>query len=132
MFSCSNFNNNISSWDVCNVTNMCGMFHVSYFNGDISSWNVSNVTNMQNMFLNCPIIEEHKPGYIKQELINKEINSECHISFSKIEKGEKYVECVQCNKCFGYDNISKWLKINNSCPYCRKTWSRLDKVFINT
>ena len=117
-----------------NVISMYEIFQDSSFNGDISAWNVSNVTNMEDMFDNCPIPEEHKPGYINHELIliNKEIDSECHISFSKIEKEDKYVECVQCNKCFGYDNISKWLKINKSCPYCRKRWSRLEKVFINT
>ena len=111
---------------------MSYMFWNSKFNGDISSWDVSNVTDIRRMFDNCSIIEEYKPGYIKPEFINKKINDECHISFSKIEKEGKYVECVQCNKCFGYDNISKWLKINKSCPYCRKRWSRLDKVFINT
>ena len=73
------FNQDIGSWDVSNVTDMEGMFSSSQFNGDISSWDVSNVTNMQNMFLNCPIIEEHKPGYIKHELIliNKVIDLQC-------------------------------------------------------
>ena len=79
MFVGGEFNQDISSWDVSNVTDMSNMFYVSgsfnqnlnswntgrvtnmqymfanayAFNGDISSWNVSNVTNMSNMFDNA-------------------------------------------------------------------------------
>ena len=45
------FNQDISSWDVSNVTNMGGMFaNEQVFNQDISSWDVSNVTTMEYMF----------------------------------------------------------------------------------
>ena len=48
---CSNFNQDISAWDVSNVTSMGGMFEsASLFNQDISSWDVSNVTSMSAMF----------------------------------------------------------------------------------
>ncbi|SMG07386.1 BspA family leucine-rich repeat surface protein [Fibrobacter sp. UWB13] len=46
----SDFNGDISGWDVSNVINMHSMFEMSKFNGDISKWNVSNVTDMHNMF----------------------------------------------------------------------------------
>ncbi len=46
----TSFNNDISSWDVSNVTIMNSMFEGSSFNQDINSWNVSNVTNMESMF----------------------------------------------------------------------------------
>ena len=46
----SEFNGDISKWDVGNVTNMSGMFEQSEFNGDISKWDVSNVTSMDAMF----------------------------------------------------------------------------------
>ena len=47
----TNFNSDISSWDVSNVTSMAGMFRsATSFNQDISSWDVSNVTSMGYMF----------------------------------------------------------------------------------
>ena len=53
MFFNSQFNGDISKWDVSNVTNMSCMFdYNSQFNGDISKWDVSNVTDMSNMFFN--------------------------------------------------------------------------------
>ena len=46
-----NFNKNIDSWDVSNVTNMDGMFYgAASFNQDISNWDVSNVIGMRDMF----------------------------------------------------------------------------------
>ena len=50
IFEDSDFNGDISKWNVSNVTNMSMMFTWSKFNGDISKWNVSNVTNMVEMF----------------------------------------------------------------------------------
>ena len=50
MFFGSLFYQDISSWDVSNVTNMSYMFSISFFNLDISSWDVSNVTDMKYMF----------------------------------------------------------------------------------
>ena len=46
----SDFNQDISSWDVSNVTDMWGMFLFTPFNQDISSWDVSSVTDMGSMF----------------------------------------------------------------------------------
>ena len=46
-----NFNQDISSWDVSNVTDMSWMFYYEeVFNQDIGNWDVSNVTNMEGMF----------------------------------------------------------------------------------
>ena len=63
MFLGSQFNGNISKWDVSNVTDMFYMFYNSLFNGDISKWDVGNVTDMSDMFTNCPIPEENKPKF---------------------------------------------------------------------
>ena len=45
------FNEDISNWDVSNVTTMWGVFSSSNkFNQPIGKWDVSNVTNMREMF----------------------------------------------------------------------------------
>ena len=54
-----NFNEDISNWDVSNVTNMIVCFVVVHlFNQDISSWDVSKVTNMKGMFCGCIIFNQ--------------------------------------------------------------------------
>ena len=46
------FNQDLSTWDVSNVTNMSYMFGIAEnFNQDLSAWDVSNVTDMSSMFL---------------------------------------------------------------------------------
>lgn len=47
----SDFNQDISNWDVSSVTSMTYMFrYASNFNQDISSWDISSVTSMSHMF----------------------------------------------------------------------------------
>ena len=46
----SNFNGDISEWDVSNVENMSSMFQNCDFDGDLSKWDVSNVEDMSYMF----------------------------------------------------------------------------------
>tara|TARA_B100000949_G_scaffold235613_1_gene260462 strand:+ start:5074 stop:8304 length:3231 start_codon:yes stop_codon:yes gene_type:complete len=50
MFHSSSFNQDIGNWDVGNVRFMGSMFAFTPFNQDIGSWNVSQVTNMGFMF----------------------------------------------------------------------------------
>jgi surface protein len=50
LFKESDFNGDISKWDVSNVRDMSGMFEDSKFNGDISKWDVSNVCEMKCIF----------------------------------------------------------------------------------
>ena len=48
------FDQDVSGWNVSNVTVMAGMFkNTKPFNQDISSWDVSAVTNMESMFFNA-------------------------------------------------------------------------------
>ena len=65
LFEYSDFNGDISKWDVSNVTNMKYVFSYSKFNGDISNWDVSNVTNNVHIFDDCPIKEKYKPKFKK-------------------------------------------------------------------
>ena len=60
MFNLTPFNQDISSWNVGEVTNMSGMFFgTQSFNQDISSWDVSNVTDMGNMFRNASMFNQN-------------------------------------------------------------------------
>ena len=44
---------------------MSSLFEDSDFNGDISKWDVSNVIFMTGMFDNCSIEEKYKPKFKK-------------------------------------------------------------------
>jgi hypothetical protein len=50
------FNDDISKWDVSNVTNMTNMFREASFNGDISGWNVSHAEDV--LMVNVNVIKE--------------------------------------------------------------------------
>ena len=64
LFLRTDFNGDISNWDVSNVKDMYGMFYwCESFNQDISNWDVSNVTDMRYMFVNCSIKEKYKPKF---------------------------------------------------------------------
>ena len=58
------FNGDISNWDVSNVKYMQFMFRDCHsFNQDISNWLLNNDTFTKQMFENCPIEEKHKPKF---------------------------------------------------------------------
>ena len=64
LFSHTNFNGDISSWDVSNVTYMSYMLYgCKLFNSDISNWDVSNVKGNMFIFDNCSIKEKYKPKF---------------------------------------------------------------------
>jgi surface protein len=65
MFYSSEFNGDISKWDVSNVENMESMFAGSKFNSDISTWNVNKKCETINVFEDCPIKEKYKPKFNK-------------------------------------------------------------------
>lgn len=53
-YEATEFNQDLSGWDVSNVTDMNNMFYYAQnFNGDLSAWDVSSVTNMTSMFSNA-------------------------------------------------------------------------------
>jgi surface protein len=54
------FNEDISSWDVSSVTNMNNMFSgASVFDQDIGAWDVSAVTDMNSMFFNADAFSQN-------------------------------------------------------------------------
>ena len=59
----SAFNQDISNWDVSNVTNMSYMFFdATAFNQDISGWCVTNITSEPSSFSDgSPLSESNKP-----------------------------------------------------------------------
>ena len=64
LFALTNFNGNISSWDVSNVTDMSYMFYMcNKFNQDISTWDISNVKNLKKIKNKSPIKEKYKPKF---------------------------------------------------------------------
>lgn len=66
MFKDSGFNNpSINNWDVSGLDNMETMFggNLCAFNQDISNWNVSNVVNMQNLFKENLVFNQDLSGW---------------------------------------------------------------------
>jgi hypothetical protein len=61
MFTYSQFNRDISKWNISSVKNMEFMFGYSKFNENISKWNINKNCNVNNMFTECPIKDEYKP-----------------------------------------------------------------------
>ena len=100
----------ISQWDVSNVTSMFEMFHSSKFNRDISQWDVSNVTNMECMFYYSKFNRD-----ISQWDVSNVTNMNCMFSFSKFNKviSKWNVSNVTDMRCMFYKSkfngdISQW------------------------
>ena len=64
LFERTNFNGDISKWDVSSVTDMRYMFtNCINFNQDLSNWDVSKVKDNVFIFDKCPIEEKYKPKF---------------------------------------------------------------------
>ena len=75
MFLESEFNGDISHWDVSHVTDMSWMFWKSKFDGDISQWNISDKANLNRMFY-CTALYE-KDRLLREGLkFNQELKTE--------------------------------------------------------
>ena len=61
---CENFNCDLSKWDVSNVMSMEYMFNgCKKFNCDLSRWDVSNVKDMHGMFKDCEKFNSNLSGW---------------------------------------------------------------------
>jgi surface protein len=83
IFANSCFNGDISNWNTSNVEHMYATFSYSKFNGDISKWNVSNVLNMVCIFLGTDFnqdLSNWKP-YNLDSILNGFNNSKCQIPY---------------------------------------------------
>ena len=63
LFYESPFNQPIGDWDVSNVTDMNGMFESTPFNQPIGNWDVDNVTECSNFSDNSPLTEANTPNF---------------------------------------------------------------------
>jgi surface protein len=60
----TSFNQDLSAWDVSNVTNMYEMFeNASSFNQNLSTWNVENVSDCSNFSYDTPQWTQPKPNF---------------------------------------------------------------------
>ena len=62
----SSFNINISQWDTSKATSMSAMFASTAFNQDIGNWDVSSVTDMRFMFRNATAFNQDLSGWCVQ------------------------------------------------------------------
>ena len=82
LFEETNFNGDISNWNVSNVRSMSGMFYNSSFNGDISDWNVSNVKYMYSMFKNSIFNRDISNWDVSRVLDHENIFDDCPLGNS--------------------------------------------------
>jgi surface protein len=71
-------NQDISSWDVSNVTDMSGLFcGLGGFDQDLSHWDVSNVTDMSAMFqdVGSPNFADGESTHLNDVIFNQDISS---------------------------------------------------------
>ena len=57
-FYSTNFDGDISNWDMSTVTTFRRMFRSSQFNGAVNNWDVSSATNFNEMFRACPFNQD--------------------------------------------------------------------------
>lgn len=137
LFYKSEFNGDISKWDVSQVTSMKDMFNDSKFNGDVSNWQVNKVVDMSSMWA-----YSHFKGDISKWDIKSVRNMSCmfyksvfntDLSSWDVSKVEN-ISCMFVHSSYSH-SLESWnplkLKYHNSvfhkCPAVIPTWLIDDK-----
>ena len=85
---CIRFNCDISKWNVSNCEQMCEMFAgCKNFNADLSGWDVSKVDNMHNMFTGC---KKFNSDLSKWDVSSLEDSSKCREMFDQCKTLEEH------------------------------------------
>lgn len=78
------FNDDISGWDVSNVTQFGNFLNdAREFSGDLSSWDVSNATNMRFMFYRCRAFNSDISGWNTANVTNMEYMFHTNLVFNQ-------------------------------------------------
>jgi hypothetical protein len=96
LFQGTNFNGNISLWDIniVNPKNLSGMFqNASNFNQNLSSWNITNIINMENMLDNTALSVDNYDatlnGWSPQQVQSDVILGAQGLEYSSIRRSRK-------------------------------------------
>lgn len=106
--------NNISSWDVSNVTNMQNMFQsASLFNQSISTWDVSNVTSMNAMFFQATAFNQNLNSWDVSSVTDMGLMFGSAIAFNQNLNSWDVSSVTDMNNMFAFansfnGNISSW------------------------
>ena len=121
VFDKSDFNGDISGWDVSNVEDMYAMFYdAKSFNQSLNKWNVSNVKNMNLMFYNAKSFNQDISGWDVSNVENMVGVFYGASSFNQDISGWKVSNVKDMNLMFDYTPLEK----NNNLPQ----WY-LDKIY---
>jgi predicted Zn-ribbon and HTH transcriptional regulator len=64
------------------------------------------------------------------EILKSDIEDDCVISMTEIEKDEYFYKCAQCKKPSKYQEFREWIKLNKKCPHCTKEIITFPKLYI--
>ena len=124
----TSFNENISHWDMSNVTVMANMFNGAQgFNQDIGDWNTSNVTDMRGMFANASSFDQDIGNWDTSNVTNMNMMFRYASSFkqnigswdtSKVtDMTQMFVMVTQFNQDISNWDVSKVTSMNGMFYY---------------
>lgn len=101
----TNFDDDISGWDVSNVTDMSNMFQSSNFNQDIGNWDVSSVTDMESMFQFAAFFNQDLSTWCVDQIENEPSNFGNDSGTNPVW-GTCPVVFTTCGDAIGYDGYN--------------------------